>query len=143
MITRMAIRSAITVLLISFIFVSGCKESNKTINEPKYEDITAQEAYTLIQDNKENTNFVILDVRTPEEYASGHLENAVNINFNSPSFQGTLNALDKDKTYLLHCRTGMRSSNAYEMMKSLGFKMVYHMAGGIVEWENNGLPTVQ
>ncbi|MBT4485153.1 MAG: rhodanese-like domain-containing protein [Candidatus Latescibacteria bacterium] len=143
MITRITIRSATIVLLISFIFLSGCKDSNKTINEPNYEDITAQEAFSLIQDNKENKNFVILDVRTPEEYASGHLENAVNINFNSPSFQESLSTLDKNNSYLIYCRTGMRSSNAFEMMKSLGFNMVSNMSGGIIEWENNGLPTVK
>ena len=156
MLTRIIIRSAITALLISFPFLSGCENSNKTtkgsinepmnndpINEPKYEDITVNEAYSLIQDNKENKNFIILDVRTPEELANGHLENAVNINYYSPTFQESIVLLDIDKTYLVYCHSGYRSSLASEMMIKLYFTKVYNIVGGIVEWLKNELPTVQ
>ena len=147
MVARNTIKSAITALLISFIFLSGCDDSNKSItgiiNEKKYEDITVKEAYSLIQDNKENNNFVILDVRTPQEYASGHLENTVNIDYNSPTFQDSLASLDKNKTYLVYCQTGNRSSKAIELMKKLDFAKVFNMVGGIVEWLNNELPTVK
>ncbi len=147
MVARNTIKSAITALLISFIFLSGCEESNKSvnglINEPEYEDITVKEAYSLIQDNKENNNFVILDVRTPQEYASGHLENTVNIDYNSPTFQDSLASLDKNKTYLVYCRSGNRSSQAFELMKILDFAKVFNMVGGIIGWLNDELPTVK
>ena len=161
MITKIMIRTAITALLISFPFLSGCEDGNNStngsINEPvnnepinndqideqKYKDITVNEAYTLIQENKENENFIILDVRTPDEFADGHLENAVNINFYSSTFQESIALLDKDKTYLVYCLSGYRSTLASEMIINLHFTDVYNMIGGIEEWLKNDLPTVQ
>ena len=109
----------------------------------KYGDITVDEAYILVKNNKENINFVILDVRTPNEFKSGHLENAVNIDYNSSTFQDSIASLEKDKTYLVYCRTGNRSSKAIESMKKIDFTNVYNMVGGIVDWLKNELPTVQ
>ncbi|MFC1528490.1 rhodanese-like domain-containing protein [Candidatus Latescibacterota bacterium] len=143
MITKMTMKSAKTVFIISIIFMSGCEHSNNAIYGQKYEDINVRKAYSQIQDNKENKNFIILDVRTPEEYASGHLGNAVNSNYNSPAFRDSLASLDKNKTYLVYCRTGNRSSKAVELMKILDFTKVYNMNGGIVEWLNNELPIIQ
>jgi rhodanese-related sulfurtransferase len=105
------------------------------------EAVTTQEAYTLIQDNKDNPDFVILDVRTPREFADGHIEGAVNLNYNAPTFKDDLNGLDKTKMYLVYCRTGRRSKGAFDMMKALEFQEVYHMLGGIVGWTSEGLPT--
>jgi len=105
------------------------------------EDITAQEAFSRIQDNTNNPDFVILDVRTPEEFNEGHVENAVNLNFNSDTFRDGLDQLDRDKTYLIYCRSGNRSGRALEVMIALDFREVYDMSGGIIEWEAEGLPT--
>ena len=63
------------------------------------EDITPQEAFTLIQNNQNNPDFVIIDVRTREEFAEEHIENATNIDFYSEIFRDRLNDLDKNKTY--------------------------------------------
>ena len=106
-------------------------------------DITPEKAHALIQDNKGNRDFVILDVRTLEEYADGHIENAVNLDYYSDTFKDELNKLDKSKTYLVYCRTANRSGIAVGMMKELGFREVYNMLGGIVRWEADGLPTVK
>ena len=118
MISRIQSKPVIFTLLFIFPFLCGCEGSNKNPtsphNEPVYKDVTIQEAYELIMDNKGNGNFIILDVRTPQEYASGHLEDAINIDYNSPTFQESLTTFDKDKTYLLYCRTGNRSSKTYE-----------------------------
>jgi rhodanese-related sulfurtransferase len=105
------------------------------------EAVTTQEAYTLIQNNKDNPDFVILDVRTPREFADGHIEGALNLNYNAPTFKDDLNGLDKTKMYLVYCRTGRRSKGAFDMMKALEFQEVYHMLGGIVGWTSEGLPT--
>ncbi len=134
-----------TILLI-YLFLWGCENSMKNLiqqNEPFYKDVTTQEASTLITDNKGNENFILLDVRTPQEYASGHLEYAINIDYNSSTFKQSLTTFDKDKTYLLYCRTGNRSSNAFKIMKEMGFKKVYHMVGGIEAWTSEELPTVK
>ena len=107
------------------------------------EDITPHEAYALIQENEGNTKFVIIDVRTPEEYASGHIEKAINLNYRSDAFRDELIKLDKCKTYLIYCRSGRRSAGALDMMAELGFREVYNMLGGIVEWEQEGFTVVQ
>ena len=107
------------------------------------QDITPEEAHVLIQKNKDNQNIVILDVRTPEEFAERHIKNAVNLNYYSDTFREDLNKLDKDKTYIIHCRSGGRSGRNSEMMKELGFKEAYNMNGGIVEWEEKGFPTTK
>jgi len=106
-------------------------------------DITAQEASALIQDNQGNPDFVILDVRTPGEFAGGHIENAINIDKNSETFQGELNNLDKDKTYLVYCGSGGRSASALAIMQELGFMEAYNMLGGISQWQAEGLPVTE
>jgi len=108
------------------------------MNNQIIKNITPQEAFDLIQDNKENPDFVILDVRTPEEFAEGHLENAHNLDFYSKSFREGLNKLSKEKIYLVYCRSGRRSGETLEIMKELGFKKVYNMLGGIIQWKESG-----
>ena len=76
------------------------------------EDITAEEAFTLIQANQQNPEFVIIDVRTPEEFTDGHIENAINLDFRSDGFRNEIERLDRDKTYLIYCRSGNRSRGA-------------------------------
>jgi len=110
---------------------------------PIIESITPKEAYTLIQNNKGNPNFVILDVRTPAEFADEHIENAVNLDFYSENFRDDLNKLDKSNTYIVYCRTGSRSGKSLEIMKELGFREVYNISGGIVGWKAEGLPTTK
>lgn len=106
-------------------------------------DITPQEAFTLIQKNQNNPDFVIIDVRTPEEFGGEHIEQAININFYSETFRDTLNALDKNKTYLIYCQVGGRSSSALDIMAELNFKEVYNILGGINQWKAEGLSTVE
>jgi len=102
-------------------------------------DITAQEAFSLIQENNDNLNFVIIDVRTPEEFAAGHIENALNIDFLSDSFTFKMNNLAREKKYLIYCRSGNRSRGALNVMKELGFKEIYHLSEGITGWVTQGL----
>ncbi|NPV63451.1 MAG: rhodanese-like domain-containing protein [Methanotrichaceae archaeon] len=80
----------------------------------------------------------ILDVRTPEEYSSGHLEGAANLDFRSPSFRDSLTNLDKKRAYLVYCRTGIRSGRALVIMADLGFSEVYNLSGGIFRWNREG-----
>lgn len=107
------------------------------------ENITPEETYILIQRNKDNPNFVILDVRTPEEFLGEHIENAVNLDYYSDTFRNDLDKLDKNKTYLIYCRSGSRSEKALNIMKELDFKEVYNMSGGIIKWKSEGLPTTK
>jgi len=86
---------------------------------------------------------VILDVRTPGEFAAGHIENAVNIDFNSATFDTDVGALDKSDTYLVHCAAGSRSAMATDDMVAMGFTDVYDMVDGFSAWVAAGLPWTQ
>ncbi len=102
-----------------------------------------KETQALIQKNKDSTDFVILDVRTPEEFESGHIEGALNINYHSEDFVASLDKLDKNKLYLVYCRTGRRSSDTVSVMVRLGFTSILRFAGDIVRWRSEGLPLVK
>jgi rhodanese-related sulfurtransferase len=106
-------------------------------------NITPEEAHALIEKNRNNPDFVILDVRTPEEFAEGHIEKAVNLNYYSETFRDDLNKLDKNKTYVTHCRSGNRSGKTLDMMKGMSFKEAYNMTDGIIGWKEKGFPTVE
>ncbi len=101
-------------LLTVFFTLSGCAAlSGETVKTPApaqaITNVSVVDARDLITANAGNKDFVILDVRTPQEFAEGHIINAVNLDINSKSFRDDLKKLDKNKTYLVYCRTGMRS----------------------------------
>ena len=87
-------------------------------------------------------DLIVLDVRTPEEFAEGHLEGAVMIDFYSDDFTDQLGELDPDASYLLYCRSGNRSGQTTTIMEQLGFTDVADIDGGIVSWTEAGLPVV-
>ena len=135
-------------LIIGVLLTSGCiqTKTNTAKSETQIqiiENITPEEAYILIQENKDNPNFVILDVRTPEEFLGEYIENAVNLDYYSDTFRNNLDKLDKNKTYLIYCRSGRRSENALNIMKELDFREVYNMLGGVVKWKSEELPTTK
>ncbi len=126
-------------LVIGVILTGGCvRDETATI-----EDITPQEAFTLIQSNQNNPDFAIIDVRTPQEFAEEHIENATNIDFYSEAFLEELDNLDKNKTYLVYCRSGGRSGSALDIMAELNFKEAYNILGGINLWKTEGFPTIK
>ena len=84
----------------------------------------------------------VLDVRTPQEFAAGHLPGAVNLDSSSPDFADAVAELPKDGTYLVYCQTANRSGVATDRMLDLGFTDVYDLQGGIVAWANEGGPVV-
>lgn len=85
----------------------------------------------------------VIDVRTPEEFASGHLEGATNINLQSSDFSSQINALPKDSSYVVYCRSGNRSADAVAQMKDAGFSNVVDVGGVQEAASATGLPVVQ
>ena len=77
----------------------------------------------------------LVDVRTPEEFAEGHLKGAVNINFKKRTFPDYINAIAKDKPVAVYCRSANRSGKAALIMQSLGFKEIYDLDGGVKAWK--------
>ena len=135
-------------LVIGVVLTGGCVGTetitpNQKTQTQIIENITPQEAFTLIQDNENNPDFVILDVRTPEEFADGYIENAINLDYYSETFRDDLNQLDKNKKYLIYCRSGNRSGKTLDTMVELNFREVYNMSGGILEWQAERLPITE
>lgn len=104
---------------------------------------TALQAKIIVDTNVGNSDFIILDVRTPGEYVGGHIANSINIDYNnSATFMPQLNALDHNKMYLVHCASGGRSPKARDSMIVHHFREIYHMYNGISAWISAGFPTV-
>lgn len=91
---------------------------------------------------KDNKSVTILDVRTPAEYAEGHLANAVLIDFYSPGFEQKVLTLDKKKTVYVYCLAGVRSKKAAIFLKQKGYQVI-SMSGGIKSWSESGLPVTK
>jgi len=85
---------------------------------------------------------VVLDVRTPEEFATGYLDGAVMIDFQAPTFVDEVSRLDRDAPILLYCRSGNRSADAVAAMVDLGFTDITELDGGVIAWQDAGLPLV-
>lgn len=102
----------------------------------------SNDALALIGQNVGNKNFVILDVRTPEERSERCLENSISADYNAMSFASELEKLDRTNTYLVYCRSGRRSTESKKIMQSMGFENVYNLDGGINGWIEGGGKTV-
>jgi rhodanese-related sulfurtransferase len=130
----------LTYWLAAFGFSAGCsREPTAQITErsvPQVVRVDASRAATVLA----GSNVVVLDIRTPDEFAAGHLAGATNIDFQGADFQVRLAQLDRDQTYLLHCASGRRSQSSLSTFSALGFKSIIHLDGGIQAWKSAGLP---
>lgn len=124
-------------LVLSFL-VAACQQS---INKSKIvnEKVSIEQFEKLMT---EKSNAIILDVRTPEEFAAGHVKGAVNLNIHDAAFKSGLAKLDKTKPMLVYCKSGARSADAASQMKEMGFGEVYNFGGGMLAWSNAGKPIV-
>lgn len=122
---------SIITLALSFAF-SSCTNS-----QPSETNLSATDFSKKIEELQNET---IIDVRTPGEYNEGHIENALNINWNDPSFSQETSKLDKTKPVMVYCLSGGRSSSAANKLRNDGFTNVYELNGGMMQWRNNQLP---
>jgi len=127
--------------LIGLILLIGLMAAEKPATAPATRpagrrDVGVEEFERLWKDKKG----MVLDVRTPKEFEAGHIPGAVNIDVNSPEFDKKVAELDKDKLYLVHCASGVRSVRACEKMNRLDFKQLINLQGGIKAWEKAGKP---
>ena len=122
------------VLLFGVMFFFGCKAQNSV------KVLTAEEFAAAV---KEDKKAVVLDVRRPDEFAAGHIEGAVLLNFlDTVAFNAGVEKLDKSKTYYIYCRSGRRSNNAAVIMQKKGFT-VFDLGGGFLSWQRYNLPWVK
>ncbi|MGK4569175.1 thioredoxin domain-containing protein [Flavobacterium sp. 3HN19-14] len=125
----MKTRSSI-ILLIAFAFLSCTGQTTKTQTIP---------AAAFAEKIKSTPNPQLIDVRSPEEFNSGHIDNAANINWNGDDFEGKIKALDKSKPVFVYCMSGGRSHAAASKMEALGFTNITELQGGILKWNAAGL----
>ena len=126
-------KRVIAVLSISALFLTGCGNGGGSVtnlNSAGFADVIKDESVILV------------DVRTPLEFASGHIQGATNIDWESGHFESDIKALDMTKKYAVYCRSGNRSNQAVSLMSADGFRTVYNLKRGILDWTLNGLPTV-
>lgn len=109
------------------------KKSIKSDIMSPIKNINPSEARKLI----ENEEIIILDVRAPWEFSEGHIKNAKNLDFTDPDFSDNLKKIDKNKKYLVYCKTGRRSGMALEVMANAGFNNLYNLIGGYESWNGD------
>lgn len=118
---------AIGLLIVSCVF---SPKNQKTMNE-----LSPIEWAELQSQTPES---VILDVRTEDEFESGYIKNALNLDIRGGSeFISSIEELDKSKAYFVYCRSGARSGQACQLMEQMGFEQVYNLEGGVLAWEGD------
>jgi thioredoxin len=124
-----------SLLLFSFLFISCQGQTSKVIKTIDTKEFAEKLKIT--------GNPQLLDVRTPEEYSSGHIGNAVNVDWNGDDFTAKATTYDKSKPIFVYCEVGGRSSKAAEKLEEMGFREIYNLDGGIMKWNaaNGSKPT--
>ncbi len=117
------------ILLVAFTIFSCSLINNESINHMNSEELI---------DFIELNDAILVDVRTEDEYNSGYIENSLNIDYFSNEFSVNADKLDKTIPIILYCRSGKRSSMSANKISKLGFKEIYNLEGGILEWIEEG-----
>lgn len=115
--------------VLSVLLVTGCSSGSSaisTVDAQKFLSTAAQPGITVI------------DVRTPEEYAAGHLDGAVNMNVEGPDFSAQIATLDTAGTIAVYCRSGRRSAAAADQMSAAGFTSLVNLDGGLEDLQSAG-----
>lgn len=141
-------KNCLIITLIALIGFYSCNTKTSTENESLVSrqessviaTVDSQQAKELLEEEKE---IILLDVRTPEEFAAGHLEGARNIDFQAADFNQQLQDLDPDLKYMVYCAIGGRSGKSAKLMQEKGFKRVYNVSEGFSELSNLGLPVAK
>jgi rhodanese-related sulfurtransferase len=117
------------VVAASTLFLTGCGGTGAT-------NLSATEFQKKISE----PGVVILDVRTAGEFMGGHIAKAINIDVEGMTFDGDIAKLDKSATYAVYCHSGRRSGIAVGKMKDAGFKNLFNLTNGVLDWQAAGLP---
>jgi len=118
------------ILVVAFSIIFSCS----LINNESINQMNSDELIEFIELN----DAVLVDVRTEDEYNSGYIENSLNIDYFSNEFSVNADKLDKTTPIILYCRSGKRSSMSANKISKLGFKEIYNLEGGILEWIEEG-----
>lgn len=130
----MKIKSFLLVVFMTLLLFNCKQDVDTTI-----EVITVEEMDSLLEMRKVH----LIDVRTPNEYAEGHINGAANIDFRDKNFENLISKIDKTKPIAVYCGRGGRSSKCSAYMKKAGFTKIYDLDGGITEWKFKGKEIVK
>jgi len=123
--------------LVSILFLSM---TSIIIAQNKSEGSVKNIAPITLQKAIANSSIQLLDVRTPSEFQSGHIKGSVNINYYDQDFSTQVLKLHKNSPVYVYCRSGVRSKYSSDILKKLGFKKIYNLKGGILNWNAQKLP---
>ncbi len=132
-----------SLLLIPLLLILPVEAGNDEKKSPTIVHVDARQAGELLSDPDKKNSPIIIDIRTSDEFREGHLKGARQIDFLEEGFAEKVRKLDRSRPYLIHCRSGGRSSSSLALWKKMKFKKVYHLDGGILAWEKAGLPVVK
>ncbi len=127
-------RRFLAAVLTMVVLLGACTGSTATDTNLKLSSVDEVAEFTASPPN----DLVVLDIRTPEEFAAGHLAGAINIDYYAADFEAKLSELDLTVPYVMYCNSGNRSGNALPLMDSMGFEEVYELDGGIQAWYTAG-----
>ena len=110
---------------------------------PVAQTISLRHFKALLDRHQGAPDVVLLDVRTPKEFKDGHIQGALLLDYYSSDYVERLKALDREKTYLIYCRSGNRSGKSLAIFEKLGFRRAYHMDAGVIGWSRENYPLVR
>jgi rhodanese-related sulfurtransferase len=130
----------VSMLVLITIFLVSCnnKQPSKTITKSGEINVV-----TPAEFQEKSQNQLIVDVRTPGEFAQGHLEGAININLFDKNFTEQFADFNKSEPVFLYCRSGNRTSTASQKLSAIGFQKIYDLHGGIINWSKNNQPIIK
>jgi rhodanese-related sulfurtransferase len=132
----------LSVIALVFAFSSACTQNpgKKSIDSNELTNLNPMEFKDAITNAADN--YIILDVRTPEEWSDGIIEGAYMVNYYDDNFENQLKMLPPDKQVFVYCRSGGRSSQAVSSLQKIGYTRVVNLEGGMLAWSKAGLPIV-
>ncbi len=139
---RSTLRAGVAALLLAGAALLGLTACSSSPDTTASGGPTALEV-TAFGERVSTPGMITIDVRTPAEYAAGHLPHAVNIDVEASDFTQKIDALDHQAAYAVYCRSGNRSAQALAIMQGAGFTDVAHLLGGIAAWQAAGGSVVQ
>lgn len=127
----------VVLLLVLSISLTSCAQGSSAKKSDVVSLISAQDL------NKITDDIQLIDIRTPKEFADGHIEDAKLIDYYAADFMDKMSKLDKNKDLYIYCRSGNRSGKAAKKLESLGFPKIYDLEGGIIKWNRNNMKVVK
>ena len=119
--------------IVVLLMITACVSSPK--KQTQMNEL-APDAWAELQE--QTSESVILDVRTEEEFESGYIKGALNMDIRGGAdFLASIESLDKSKSYFVYCRSGARSGQACQLMSQMGFSALYNLDGGVLAWEGD------